>query len=229
MMHLTYNRRNMIGDGCAEKTDSGLSDFGVEAVREMCRAGVIPDGAHSGQQTCVDAAKVASKPVVVSHSACRALHESIRGKDDATIKAVAESGGYIGICCIPDFLGGSRDLNALLDHIDYAAKKFGPDHVAIGTDHGYGSRMGDEEGKKIRNYPKFRAIWDQFWPPNCFTHSDPNSRENLSLSWLNWKYFTVGLAQRGWSDGDIRKIIGGNVMRVARQALEGSSHDSPSF
>ena len=131
MMHLTYQRRNMIGDGCGEKSDAGLSDFGRQAIAEMNRVGVIPDCAHSGWKTSLEAARASSRPVVASHSSCGAVHPHFRNKPDNVIKAIVDTGGYIGICCIPRYLGGSGDIHALLDHIDYVIHKFGP---AVGCD-----------------------------------------------------------------------------------------------
>ena len=127
MMHLTYQRRNMIGDGCGEVSNAGLSDFGRTAIAEMNRVGVIPDCAHSGWQTSLEAAKVSSKPVVASHSVCGGIYPHIRSKPDNVIKAIADSGGFIGICCVPRYLRGTGDIAALLDHIDYVVRKFGID------------------------------------------------------------------------------------------------------
>src|SRR5437870_11075638 len=131
MMHLTYNRRNMLGDGCAEPANGGLSDFGRHAIAALNRAGVVVDVAHSGWRTSLEAAKCSTKPVVASHTAAANLHQHIRGKPDEVLKALADSGGYAGICCIPEFLGGKGDIAAFLDHIDYTVRKVGVDHVAI--------------------------------------------------------------------------------------------------
>jgi len=214
MMHMTYNRRNLIGDGCAETTNAGLSDFGKMVVKEMNRVGVICDVAHSGWQTCLDVAKTSSVPVVSSHSTCHAVKAHFRAKPDDVIKAIVGSGGYNGICCIPSFVGGKGDINALLDHIDYMVKNFGADYVTIGSDCGYSSMKSEAEYEKFRNIAKgTRPGWDHLWPENSFCY-DFDEKHTTSLSWTNWPLFTVGLVQRGHSDDDIRKIIGGNVMRV---------------
>ena len=139
MMHLTYNRRNMIGDGCAEPSDAGLSDFGRAVVAAMNRRGIMIDVAHSGQRTSYEAAKASTKPMVASHSSCHALHPHYRAKTDAVIRAIADTGGFIGICAVADFIGRSHDLVSMLDHIDYAVRKVGVDHVAIATDFSYRS------------------------------------------------------------------------------------------
>ena len=211
MMHITYQRRNMLGDGCGEPSNAGLSDFGRRAVAELNRVGVIPDVAHSGWQTSLETAQVSSKPAVASHSVCAALNEHIRSKPDNVIRALVDTGGYIGICCIPRFLGRTGDIRALIDHVDHVAKKFGADHVTIGTDVAYVSRNEAEERKKVPPAPRSREHFRMLWPEDSFKTTPEMTR---SVAWTNWPMFTVGLVQRGYSDDDIRKIIGGNVLRV---------------
>ncbi|MFK8113702.1 MAG: membrane dipeptidase [Rubripirellula sp.] len=216
MMHLTYQRRNMIGDGCGEKSDAGLSDFGHKAIAEMNRVGVIPDCAHSGWKTSLEAAKASSRPVVASHSTCAAIHPHVRSKPDEVIKALVDSGGYIGICCIPRYLRGSGDIDALLDHVDHVIKKFGPDAVAIGTDVSYQSQSSGVENAKVPKRAKQREEFRMLWPADDFK----TTREmNESIAWTNWPLYTVGLVQRGHSDEVIRKVIGGNVMRVIEASM----------
>lgn len=211
MMHLTYQRRNMIGDGCGEKTDAGLSDFGRAAIAEMNRIGIIPDCAHSGWQTSLDAAKASTRPMVASHTTCGAIYPHIRSKPDAVIKAIVDTGGLIGICCIPRYLRGPGDITALLDHLDYAIKTFGPDAVAIGTDVAYTSQYAGSQQAKVprqdKQYEPFRSLW----PADDYKTT---SQATASLAWTNWPLFTVGLVMRGHSDEVIQKVIGGNVMRV---------------
>ena len=216
MMHLTYQRRNMIGDGCAEKANAGLSDFGRAVIAEMNRVGVIPDCAHSGWQTSLEAAKVSEKPVVASHTTCGKLFPHIRSKPDEVIKAIADTGGYVGICCISRFLRGQGDINALLDHVDHVVKTVGVDHVTLGTDVAYTSQNAAAESKKIPSRPRRRREFRSLWPADNYRAAAGASR---SIAWTNWPLFTVGLVQRGHSDDDIRKIIGGNVLRVARATL----------
>ena len=217
MMHLTYQRRNMIGDGCGEKNDSGLSDFGRSAIKQMNRIGIIPDCAHSGWQTSLEAAQVSDKPVVASHSVCGGIYAHIRSKPDNVIKAIVDSGGFIGICCIPRYLRGKGDINALLDHIDYVVKKFGADHVAIGTDVTYVSANHSKESKKLPRQPPTREAFRMLWPNDDYVTTQEAKN---SIAWTNWPLFTVGLVQRGYSDEQIKKIIGGNVMRVNRETIQ---------
>lgn len=216
MMHLTYQRRNMIGDGCGEKSDAGLSDFGYAAVAEMNRIGIIPDCAHSGWKTSLDAARASTRPMVASHSTCAAIHPHIRSKPDEVIKAIVDTGGYLGICCIPKYLRGSGDITALLDHIDYVVKKFGPDAVAIGTDVAYTSQNAGREQAKVPRMSKQYAPFRSLWPTDDYRAP---AQAAQSIAWTNWPLFTVGLVQRGHSDDVIRKIIGGNVMRVIKDSM----------
>jgi len=216
MMHLTYNRRNMIGDGCAEDADAGLSDFGRAVVREMNRVGVIVDIAHSGWQTGIGAAQLSERPMVASHSACAALNDHMRCEPDTVIRAVADTGGYIGICGVPAFLGLSEDINALLSHVDYVARKFGVDHVAIGMDKAYNILPREEQAPDPRPPSRRRSGWQALWPEHKGGIPGAGREDPPSLAWTNWPLFTVGLVQRGYSDEDIQKIVGGNVLRVAR-------------
>jgi membrane dipeptidase len=220
MMHLTYNRRNPIGDGAGEPNDGGLSDFGQSVVAEMNRLGVIVDVAHSGWRTSLEAAKASKKPMVASHTTCAGLYKHFRGKPDETVKAICDTGGLIGICCIPRFLGGAGDIGAFLDHIDYAVKKFGADHVAIGPDIAYASRHEEAERAKVPKRADGRSPlsttgprWEHLWPVDDYR---PKPHAEQSLAWTNWPLYTVGMVQRGHSDESIRKILGENTLRVAR-------------
>ena len=217
-MHLTYNRRNMIGDGCGEKGNAGLSDFGRSVVKEMNRVGVIIDVAHSGWQTSLEAAQFSERPMVASHTSVASLNPHMRSKPDNVIKAICDKGGYIGILCVPGFLGGTGDISAMMQHIDYVVKKYGFDHVGIGTDVAYESRFSSEENKKITSRrPGIRPAWEALWPDGSYPNDPVEKRR--SMAWTNWPLFTVGMVQMGYSDENIQKILGGNALRVARAAL----------
>jgi membrane dipeptidase len=218
MMHLTYNRRNPIGDGCGEPANAGLSDFGRNVIEEMNRVGVIIDIAHTGRQTSLDAIELSQQPIVVSHSCADALNQHIRCKDDELIGKLIAKGGTMGITNVPAFLGGKGDISTMLDHIDYLAKTFGANHVTIGTDSPYVSARTAQENAKVTRSAPSRTRWEALWPKN-----DPltapawhQDYQVQSLAWTNWPMITVGLVQRGYSEDDIRKIIGGNILRVSK-------------
>jgi membrane dipeptidase len=220
MMHLTYNRRNLLGDGCAESGDGGLSDLGRQAVARMNRLGIIVDIAHSGETTGIEAARHSNRPVVISHATCRALHEHCRAKSDDLLEAVADTGGLIGICCVPAFLGGSGDLLAFLDHIDHAVRTIGDEHVAIGTDMPVTLPPGPSDSQAVPRVP-MPPRFESLWPADAYAFSTQPAMLD-SMAWTNWPLFTVGLVQRGHKDQTIRRIVGQNMLRVL-QAHETSS------
>lgn len=216
MMHLTYNRRNLIGDGCAEPNDAGLSGFGHSVIEEMNAHGVIPDLAHSGNRTAIEAAEHSKKPVVISHSASAALSDHYRSKRDDAARAVAKSGGFIGVCAYPDFLRGTGDLTAMLNHIEHFVDIVGADHVAIATD--CGATIGPlRHTKKVH---RKQPLFDSWWPEDAVLSPFNVTGEMWdSMAWTNFPLFTVGMVQRGFSDEDIRKILGSNYLRVLKETL----------
>jgi membrane dipeptidase len=216
MMHVTYNRRNLLGDGCAEPANGGLSDLGRAAIAEMNRVGVIVDVAHSGWRTSLEAAQTSKKPIVASHTVCDAVHHHIRAKPADVIKTIVEGGGLVGICCIPEFLGGEGGIGAMLEHIDYVVQRFGADHVAIGTDIAYTSSSAAAENRKIPGRGPRRTRYEALWPEGSRGGRYPGA---ASLAWTNWPLFTVGMVQRGYRDDDIRKILGLNMLRIARDII----------
>jgi membrane dipeptidase len=214
MMHLTYNRRNPIGDGAGEPHDGGLSDFGHAAVAEMNKIGVIVDTAHSGWKTAYDAAKASAKPMVASHTTCASLYKHFRGKPDDTIKAICDTDGLVGICCISRFLGGKGDITALMDHLDHMVKKFGAKHAGIGCDVAYTSRYDKEERAKLLKAPGGSADkWEHLWPKDDYVTT---LEAEQSIAWSNWPLFTLGMIMRGHSDDAIRQVLGGNMLRVLK-------------
>lgn len=223
MMHLTYNRRNPLGDGCAEASNAGLSDFGHAAVAELNRIGVIIDVAHTGWQTSFDTAGASSVPIVSSHATCDALNHHHRAKPDDLMKAIADTGGTVGITNVPAFLGGSGCIDAMLDHLDHAIQVVGARHVTIGTDRPYVSMQVPEESAKVPPHGRHggRRRWEALWWEDDPVHQRAwkDDRMMQSTTWTNWPLFTVGLVQRGHSDEDIRGIIGGNILRVARDVV----------
>jgi len=224
-MHLTYNRATPLADGCAEPRNAGLTECGRGAVAAMADAGIMVDVAHSGWRTSYEAAKASRVPIIASHTTCCGVHEHFRGKPDDAIKAIAEGGGMVGLAWIPAFLGSSMDLNALLDHVDYLAKLVGTNHIGMGSDVFHPSPRSKGAWEKIndpRKGRKRRQSISGLWPPGVST-SDVGweMARTDSLAFVNRPYATVGLVQRGYSDEDIAKIMGGNHLRVFQAVLDG--------
>ena len=215
LMHLTYNRRNFVGDGCAEPSDAGLSDLGRDLIARLNRSGIIVDVPHTGRRTSIEAAKFSQKPIMASHTAARALFDFARCKDDETLKAIADGGGLVGVYAYPGMLGGSDDLNMMLNHIQYIAKLVGYEHVGVGTDLQYQHNW-PQEVYDMRPYPnaEYSTRWWGDWQKHPHPPKNPMEAKTGSLAWINWPLYTVGLVVRGFSDDEIAAIQGGNFLRV---------------
>lgn len=211
LMHLSYNRRNFVADGCTEDADAGLSDFGRETVKKMNEVGIIVDTPHSGRATTLEAARLSTKPMMASHIGCKVLHDHPRCKTDEELKAIAATGGMIGIFSLPSLLGPNAGINLMLDHLAHAVKTIGTDHVGLGTDCNYMLLW----PKELKAHPARTRLHDRAggWKP-AHRANLANAHLDGGLAWTNWPLFTVGLVMRGHSDGDIQKILGANLMRV---------------
>ena len=215
---LTNSRKNQVGCSHNQEVDTGLTDVGRAVVKRMNELGIIIDLSHSGYTTVLDAIKASDDPVVISHTACRSLAEGGKSKyrnaTDEAIKGVADKGGMIGIITVPNLLGGFG-TETFYKHLDYAVKLVGVDHVGIGSDQGpMGRSVEPPELVAIQKPRKFRSSGLKGTKVYWEWETEPNS-----LSWTNAPYLTVGLVVRGYSDDDIRTVIGGNYMRVGRTIL----------
>jgi membrane dipeptidase len=216
MVQLCYNRKDFVGDGCAERTDCGLSDFGVEVIGELNRLGIVVDCAHTGYRTTMEAIEVSKKPVIVSHGNAQAVCDSTRNLRDDQIKAIAKKGGVIGLNGYPDFVAKKRKptLDDLLNHADYIVKVVGVEHLSVGIDYyeGMAGVANDEEAKAF--YDKFveAGVWNprDYGPPPWYFPEGiemPDKLPNL----------TAGLLRRGYAEEDVKKILGLNLIRVFRE------------
>lgn len=214
LMHMTYNRRNFVGDGCAEPANGGLSDLGRDLIRKLNATGIIVDVPHSGRRTTLEAAQASSKPIMASHTGARGVFDHMRCKSDEELKAIAATEGLVGVYALPSMLGPDATLNTMLDHIDHVVKVAGVEHVGIGTDSCYQQPW----PKEVKGYsnPRFKGnTWWGNWKPENHPLSGRNDEaQKGSLFWTNWPLYTVGLVMRGYSDKDIEKILGGNFLRV---------------
>jgi membrane dipeptidase len=214
-MQLTYNERNDIGDGSTERTDAGVSTFGLSVIERMNELGIMVDSSHSGHQTSFDAIEFSKKPSIFSHTNCAALNEHPRNKTDAHIKALAAKGGVMGLTTVNVMV--KRDLpvtmSDFIDHIDHIVKLVGIDHVALGSD------------TLVRGWPtdpkEKEAFLTAYGEP--FFKSSYRFRYPLGTEGLNdehkWKYLTAGLIKRGYKEEAIVKILGGNWLRVFGEVI----------
>ena len=140
VIQLTYNLRNMLGDGCIERTDAGLSEFGIKVVNRMNTLGILIDLSHCGRQTTIHAIEASNSPVAITHASSQPIYPHARGKSDEEMRILAENDGYMGILILPDFItAGKPSCQTLVDHIKHAVDILGVDRVGIGTDYGTGA------------------------------------------------------------------------------------------
>jgi len=204
---LTYNSRNLIGTGSTDRSDGGLSDFGVKIVERMNALGMAVDVSHCGDRTTLDAFEVSKKPVLITHSNARKLVSGhVRCKTDEAIMAMAKSGSVMGLTGVRNFVRDKEptNINHVLDHVDYVRNLAGIDHVGVGSDidmHGYDDipePFYSALKSSYKNSYSFRGKLDT----DGFDH--PKRIFDL----------TDGLIQRGYSDDDIHLVLGGNFKRV---------------
>jgi len=226
-VQLTYNLRNFVGDGCTERYQSGLSYFGLRVVERLNELGILVDVSHCGHKTTMDAIEASNDPVAATHVGCKAVHHHNRNKTDEEIKAIAEKGGYVGILREQPFIGGRGTIKEVLDHIDHAVDLVGSDHVGIGSDrehYPYHPRFLEtmERALEQGTSRRFWAGWRPGEPAASLEKSlemDTSETTQGSMSWISWPYYTVGLVSRGYSDSEIRKIIGGSFLRVLEKVV----------
>ena len=214
MIQLCYNVRDLVGDGCAEDGNAGLSAFGRAVVKELNRVGIVVDCAHTGRRTTLEAIELSDRPVVVSHGNAKAVCESVRNIDDEVIKAVARSGGIVGLnghpaFIVPDTLRPTQDQ--LIEHAIHIAELVGVDHVGLGIDYfrGMSGVVSDEQALAVWEGHVASGLWDPRHYPRPPIHYPQGMETPEGLSSL-----ADSLARRGFDDQEVAKIMGLNWMRV---------------
>jgi membrane dipeptidase len=208
MIQLSYNFMTYIASGCTERTDSGVSNYGAKLIQLMNALGIIVDISHCGRQSTLDACKLSSKSVIASHASAEAVYKHARAKSDEELKAIADTGGVIGIVTVPFFLAGGEGvgMESWLDHADYIADLVGWEHVAIGSD--WPMPMPKSILKDAFNTlaaeAGFREEDNIDSATNLIGFDDYRDLPNI----------TRGLVSRGYSDEQIKGILGENFLRV---------------
>lgn len=188
---LTHRYRNALADGNQEaRTDSGLTGFGVNVIKEMNRLGMIVDISHLSGKAVDEVLSLSSSPIIASHSNARALHDHVRNLPDSQLKGVAATGGVVGVNFVTDYLGKENvELKLVLNQIDYLVELLGMDHVGLGPD------------------------FVDYLPD---APSYPHGAEDISAMGA----VLDGLARRGYGATDIAKIAAGNALRVCQLVLK---------
>ncbi len=188
LTQLTYNSANDLGNGCRVSHDKGLSAFGLQVVERMNAIGMAIDVSHCGQRTSLDAIAASKKPVLITHSNCRALAPGVaRCKPDEVIQAAARNGGVLGITAVRHFVRAKDPVTIedVLDHFDHAVKLVGVEHIGLGSDF------------DLDPHP---------------TYDIPGLNHSNRVYEL-----TEGLLRRGYADADISLMLGGNFQRALGQ------------
>jgi membrane dipeptidase len=214
MIQLTYNIRNRVGDGCEERTDSGLSRFGMKLIERLNQARVIVDCTHTGLRTSLEAIEYSKAPVVLSHSNVSDVHSSPRNVSNELIDAIARSGGVIGVVGFPGMVAQTAkpSLDQFIAHIDAIVERVGIDHVGLGIDY-YSGQAGiasDESARRVYDGMVQTGLWSTAYPtpPHYYPAGIETPRTLSNL--------TCRLIDRGYKHADVGKVLGGNWLRVMR-------------
>lgn len=206
---LSHNRRNLITDGCSDRTACGLSSFGVDVVKELNRLGMIIDISHVSETGVFDTLELTKDPIIATHSNTRTVWDHPRNLNDEQIKGIAESGGLIGLNFFPAYLGKDWEktgIEDLLDHLDYIVRLVGVDHIGLGPD-----LLGEENLEAIKYSIGVTDPTGKV--PARARVAYPKDIEDIT----KFPNVTKGLVARGYSDEEIEKILGGNFLRVLNE------------
>jgi membrane dipeptidase len=200
-MLMAYNQNNLLGGGCMDD-DCGLTDFGREVISEMQRVGMVVCCSHAGPRTASDILEFADQPVIFSHSNPLGIYQHPRNISDDLIRACGDSGGVIGINGIGVFLGKNDNrTETFVRHLDYVVQLVGSQHVGLGLDFVFDD---DEVAGYIRKFP-------HLFPPEDGVEGEPAR----SVRPEQLEDIVSALLNLGYSDDDLRAILGGNHLRVA--------------
>ncbi len=209
---IAYSDSNALASGLSEKVDGGLTSFGARCVTRMNQLGIAVDVSHSSDQTCIDAARVSTKPIFITHAGAKAIWPTPRMKSDDAIRAVADGGGVIGMSAAPHTTLSKKNplhsINSVMDHLLYCIDLVGIEHVAFGPDTLYGDHVGLHTvfsgllGTTFRDSPQFERV--------TYVDGLENPTENF------WN-ISGWLVKNGFSDEDIVAVLGGNIMRALKE------------
>jgi membrane dipeptidase len=215
----TYNVRNLMGDGCIEKADGGLSKMGYDFIAEMNRLKLLLDLSHAGPRSIAEGIAASKSPMAITHTGCRALVDLPRNTRDSELRALAERGGVAGMYFMP-FLRESGQPHAedLIRHIEHAVNVCGEEHVGLGTD---GSLSGVPLTDAYRAYFK-KSVEDRIKAGFSAPGESPDALTIIPEYNEPLRFYRLAndLARRGWSGGRIDKLLGANFARLFAQVWD---------
>jgi membrane dipeptidase len=218
MLGITWSEANSLGCGLKETRDGGLTVFGHDVVERLNKIGMAIDIAHSGDQTSLDVIAASRKPVFISHAGARAVWNSSRMKPDEVLRALADKGGVIGIEAAPTTTLSEKypvqGIESFFEHVKYCIDLMGIDHVAFGPDTMYGDHCGIHAVAAEKFSKALQVRTAKEMPKISYVKGLENPTESSNN-------IVRYLVKSGYSDDDIQKIIGGNVMRVLSDVWHG--------
>lgn len=208
IMQIAYNTQNLVGTGCYESRDGGLSDFGHEVIAEMNRLGILCDLSHVGAKTSEDVIKASKKPVAYTHCLPGALKAHPRNKSDEQLRFIVERGGFVGVTMFPPFLrrGTESTVDDYVEAIEYVMQLCGEDQVGFGTDftQGYDRKFFEwitHDKGYARKLTEFGEI------------VNPAGIREIK----DYPNLTAAMQKRGWKESRIRKVMGENWVRLLKE------------
>ena len=213
-VQLTYNRTVPAGTGCMEPRDGGLTLFGREVVERLNELGMLVDTGHCSPNTVIDAADASNKPIACSHAGLRSVAPANRRtQPDQALRKLADAGGVFGVVSVPGTLVNANRCTVAdyVANIDIAVKLMGVEHVGFAMDHVTGASL--QEILTAPEWPREAAenVGVTFWP-----WSDGHLGLENHTGYPN---ITRGLVAKGYQDDEIRKIMGGNWIRLIRDTI----------
>jgi len=211
-IQMTYNTQNLAGAGCWEAIDPGLSGYGRRLAAEMNKAGILIDLSHVGEQTSKDAVDVSKRPVAYTHVAPAGMKEHPRNKSDDMLKRVHGSGGFVGVALYAPFLpkGDASDLDDCVDVLSYVVDLLGEDRVGLGTDFTQG--YGPDFFEWLR---RDKGVGAGVGGPITTTRpANPKGLDGMA----EYPNLAEAMAQRGWNDALIAKVMGQNWLAFLEDA-----------
>ena len=212
-VQLTYNLRNLCGDGSLEPANAGLSKLGHATIARIEKEKMLVDFSHGGQRTIAEGLAATTRTPIISHTGCRSLYDNPRNVWDAEMKACADKGGVIGVYWMPFLVPNSRPTGAdLIRHMDHVKSLCGEDHVSIGTDGVLSKTTLDDKARAAQ-----KKFYDDRAAQGIAAPGEGPDIFNIVADFddtMRYRHLAEGLMRAGWTTAQVEKALGGNLLRV---------------